>query len=78
MTGFDVQSALEVAKKLRGIARRADTFGHDRTRLIEEILYYAENMERIAEVVEQDIIDDVMYDELYLIDSDGAACNMEV
>ena len=78
MTGFDVQSALEVAKKLRGIARRADTFGHDRARLIEEILYYAENMERVAETVEQDIIDDIMYDELYLIDSDGAACNMEM
>ena len=78
MTGFDVQSAFEAAKKLRSIARRADTFGHDRARVIEEILYYAENMERVAETVEQDIIDNVMYDELYMIDSDGAACNMEV
>lgn len=53
MTGFDVQSALEVAKKLRGIARRADTFGHDRARLIEEILFYAENMEVVAEQIEK-------------------------
>ena len=53
MTGFDVQSALEVAKKLRGIARRADTFGHDRARLIEEILFYAENMEVVAEHIEK-------------------------
>jgi len=53
MNGFDVQSALEVAKKMRGIVRRADTFGHDRAQLIEEILYYAENMELVAEQIEK-------------------------
>ena len=55
MTGFDVQSALEVANKVRGIARRADTFGYDRARLIEEILYYAENMEKVAERIEKEM-----------------------
>lgn len=55
MTGFDVQSALEVANKIRGIVRRADTFGHDRARLIEEILFYAENMENVAERIEKEM-----------------------
>lgn len=55
MTGFDVQSALEVANKIRGIARRADTFGHDRARLIEEILFYAEDMEKVAERIEKEM-----------------------
>lgn len=78
MNGFDVQSALEVAKKIRGIARRADTFGHDRARLIEEILFYAEDMEKVAARIEEDMEDEYMIEQLYLIDSDGAACNMEV
>ena len=57
MTGFDVQSALEVANKVRGIARRANTFGYDRARLIEEILFYAENMENLAARIEEDMED---------------------
>jgi vacuolar-type H+-ATPase subunit D/Vma8 len=52
MNGFDIQSALSVAKQLRGIARRADTFGHNRERLLEEILFMAENYEKIAEMIE--------------------------
>ena len=78
MNGFDVQSALEVAKKIRGIARRADTFGHDRARLIEEILFYAEYMEKLASRIEENMEDEYMVEQLYLIDSAGAACNMEV
>ena len=78
MNGFDVQSALEVAKKIRGIARRADMFGHDRARLIEEILFYAEDMEKVAARIEEDMEDEYMVEQLYLIDSDDAACNMEV
>jgi hypothetical protein len=78
MNGFDVQSALEVAKKIRGIARRADTFGHDRARLIEEILFYAENMENLAARIEENMEDEYRIEMLYLVDSDGAACNMEV
>lgn len=50
---IDIQTALEVAKKMRGMARRADNFGYSREALIEEILFYAENMERIAESVEK-------------------------
>ena len=53
MNGFDVQAALEVANKMRGIARRANNFGYSREALIEEILYYAENMERVAEQIEK-------------------------
>lgn len=55
---MDIQNALEFADKLRGIARRADTFGHDRNRLIEEIIFAAENYERVA-----DFVADKMYQE---------------
>lgn len=58
--GFDVQSATEVAKVMRGIARRAETFGHDRERVLEEIIYYAENMEKLAQRIE-----DAIFDEIY-------------
>lgn len=78
MNGFDVQAALEVANKMRGIARRANTFGHDRARLIEEILFYAEDMEKIATCIEENMEDEYMVEQMFLIDSDGAACNMEV
>ena len=46
----------EFAKKLRGIARRADTFGHDRQRILEELIYAAENYEANAERIEMDMI----------------------
>jgi hypothetical protein len=48
MNGFDIQAALEIANKFRGIARRADTFGHDRERILEEIIFMAENFELLA------------------------------
>lgn len=50
--GYDVQSANEVATKFRSIARRADTFGYDRQRILEELEYMAENYERIAAAIE--------------------------
>lgn len=78
MNGFDVQSALEVAKKMRGIARRANNFGYSREALIEEILFYAENMEKVADRIEENMEDEYMVEQMFLIDSDGAACNMEV
>lgn len=55
-TGYDIQSAYEVANKFRSIARRADTFGHDRQRILEELIYMAENYEKIAETIEMDMI----------------------
>ena len=47
---------LEFAKKLRGIARRADTFGHDRQRVLEELIFAAENYEDVAERLEMQMI----------------------
>jgi hypothetical protein len=45
---------MEFAEKLRGIARRADMFGHDRARVLEEIIFAAENYEKVAEhMIEQ-------------------------
>ena len=57
MNGFDIQAALEVAKKFRGIARRAETFGHDRDRLIEELIYQAENYEFLAQRIENEMLE---------------------
>ena len=57
MNGFDIQAALEVAKKFRGIARRADTFGHDRDRLIEELIFAAENYESLAQRIENEMLE---------------------
>lgn len=70
MNGFDIQSATEVAKRLAGIARRADTFGHSRERVIEEIMYMAEDFQKLAERIE-----DLMFNEMAMIEADGAACN---
>ena len=46
---MDIQTTLEFADKLRGIVRRADMFGHDRQRVIEELIYAAENYESVAD-----------------------------
>lgn len=53
---MDIQDAHEFAKGLRGIARRADTFGHDRQRILEELIFAAENYEKVAERMEMDMI----------------------
>jgi hypothetical protein len=52
MNGYDIQAALEVAKRLAGIARRADTFGQDRQRVLEEILFMAEDYAKLADRIE--------------------------
>jgi len=52
MNGYDIQAALEVAKRLAGIARRADMFGQDRQRVLEEILFMAEDYSKLADRIE--------------------------
>ena len=47
----------EFAKRLRGIASRADTFGHDRARILEELIFAAENLEKVAEYMESQMIE---------------------
>jgi hypothetical protein len=81
MNGFDVKAALEVADKMRSIARRADMFGYTREILIEEILSYAHNMERVAEFIEtqmEDQLSDEYWNKICLEDSDGYACNQHL
>ena len=46
----------EFAKSLRSIARRADTFGHDRQRVLEELIFAAANFEKVAENLEMQMI----------------------
>jgi hypothetical protein len=53
---MDLQSAIEVAKKMRSLARRADTFGYDRESILEAIIDIAENYEKVAEAVEMEMI----------------------
>jgi hypothetical protein len=59
MNGFDIQAALEIANKFRGIAHRADTFGHDRARILEELIFAAENYESLAERIEASMLEEV-------------------
>lgn len=53
---MDFIDAYETAKSLRGILRRADTFGYDLQRLKEEILFKAETLEAYAEKQEMKMI----------------------
>jgi hypothetical protein len=55
MNGYDIQSALEVAKRLAGIARRADMFSQDRQRVLEEILFMAEDYAKLAARIEAEM-----------------------
>ena len=49
---MDIQSAKEFARKMRGLARRADNFGYDRQAILEEIISIAENYEEVADRLE--------------------------
>jgi len=53
---MDIVSAYEFAKRLRSIARRADTFGHDRQSILEELIFVAELYETRAEQLEMEAI----------------------
>lgn len=52
MNGFDIQSALEVAKQLRNFQHWANHFDHDRERILQEIGFLADNFEKLAEDIE--------------------------
>jgi hypothetical protein len=45
---MDIQAAEEISRKMRSLARRADSFGYDRQRLIEAIIDIAQNYEEVA------------------------------
>ena len=55
MNGFDFQAATEVAVRLAGVARRACLFGHDRERILEEILFMAEDYAKLAARIEAEM-----------------------
>lgn len=59
MNGFDFQAASEVAIRLAGVARRASMFGHDRERILEEILFMAEDYAKLAARIEAQLEKDV-------------------
>lgn len=47
---------MEIAKKMRSLARRADNFGYDRQAILEAIVDIAENYEEVAERIELEMI----------------------
>jgi hypothetical protein len=53
---MDIQSAYEFSKKMRSLARRADTFGYNRQQILEAMIDIAENYEEVAERVELEMI----------------------
>lgn len=46
----------EFAKKLRSLARRADTFNHNRQQILEELIALAENYETVGEQLELEML----------------------
>jgi hypothetical protein len=46
----------DFAKKLRSLARRADTFNHSRQQILEELIAVAENYEAVGERLELEMI----------------------
>lgn len=48
MNGFDIQSATEVANKLRSIQRRAINYSKTRDELLSDIGMYIQDMEALA------------------------------
>ena len=38
---MDIHTALEIAKRLRSVARRAETFGHSREHILEDLIAVA-------------------------------------
>jgi hypothetical protein len=46
----------EFAVALRKLLRRADRFGYDRQKFAEEVLFLAENYEKVAEHLEMEMI----------------------
>lgn len=53
MNGFDVGSALEVANQFTSLARRAQTFGYSKERIIEALEDLAYNYLQVAERIDQ-------------------------
>jgi len=60
---MDIHAATEFATQLRNLVRRADRFGYDRSRLVEELLFIAENYDGVAERVEREMIDQMFVNE---------------
>lgn len=54
-----VHAAREIARKMRGLARRANNFGYSREQILEEVVNIAENYEEVAERIEMDLIEKI-------------------
>ena len=48
----EIEKYYEFAKKLRSLARRADNFAYDRKKLMDDLIFMAENYEDVAERLE--------------------------
>jgi len=55
MNGFDVQSATLVSKTFAGLIRRAETYGHSREEIFDELLYLAMHYDKLAKQIENEM-----------------------
>ena len=55
MNGYDIQSALEIAKRLEGIRRRAKTFEKSKDDVLLEIEFMIEDYFALAERIEKNM-----------------------
>jgi hypothetical protein len=53
---MDYQSAEAIATRLEGVRRRADLFGQDRDRVLEEIEFLAEDYRLWAAKIEEEML----------------------
>jgi hypothetical protein len=53
---MDIQAAQEIARKMRSLARRADSFGYNRQKVLEAIIEIAENYEEVSDRIELQMI----------------------
>lgn len=53
---MDIQAAQEIANKMRSLARRADSFGYNRQKVLEAIIEIAENYEEVSDRIELQMI----------------------
>lgn len=53
---MDIQAAQEIARKMRSLARRADSYGYNRQKVLEAIIEIAENYEEVSDRIELQMI----------------------
>ena len=56
---MDIQTAEAFAARMERLHRVADNFGYDRARLMEELLFIAEDYRKIAAYLEKQMVEEM-------------------